>query len=111
MAHAELDTQPDSANLNSLTKMFGNNQVLVDLARAGHAVDPKQMKKWQADVAKVKNSDELEALMTARHRALAHTASPNKAYRGKARVVVYGDERRVIEWTIPLIERANKFIG
>jgi hypothetical protein len=34
------------------------------------------MKKWKADVAKVNASDELEALMTARHRALAHTAGP-----------------------------------
>jgi AbiU2 len=105
------DTQSDSANLNSLAKMFRNNQVLTDLARAGHVVDPKQMKKWQADVAKVKDSDELEALMAARHRALAHTANPNKAYRGKARVAVYGDERRVMEWTIPLVERANAFIS
>jgi AbiU2/Schlafen, AlbA_2 len=106
------DTQPDSANLNSLAKMFGNNQVLANLARAGHAVVPKQMKKWQADVAKVKDSDELQALMDgARHRALAHTASPNKAYKGKARVAMYGDERRVMEWSIPVVERANAFIG
>jgi hypothetical protein len=105
------DTQPDSANLNSLAKMFGNNRVLADLARAGQAVDPKQMKRWQADVAKVKDSDELGALMTARHRALAHTANPNTGYKGRARVAVYGDERRVMEWTIPLVERANAFIG
>jgi hypothetical protein len=105
------DTQSDSANLNSLAKMLANNQVLADLARAGHAVDPKQTKKWHADVARVNDSDELEALMTARNRALAHTASPNKAYRGKARVAMYGDERRVMEWTIPLVERANDLIG
>jgi hypothetical protein len=105
------DTQPDSANLNSLAKMFGNNQVLADFSRGGRTVDPKQMKRWQADIAKVKNSDELKALMRARHRALAHTASPYKRYKGKARGTVYGDERRVMEWTIPLVERANTFIG
>jgi hypothetical protein len=105
------DTQGDSANLNSLAKMFGNNQLLADLARAGPSVDPKQMKKWQADIDRVNDSDEFEALMTARHRALAHTANPNRAYRGKARVAMYGDERRVMEWTIPLVERANDFIG
>jgi hypothetical protein len=102
------DTNPDSANLNSLARMFGNTQVLADLARASNTIDPQQMKKWQADVAKVKNSDELEASMMARHTALAQTASPNKGYKGKARAAVYGDERRVMEWTIPLVERANR---
>jgi AbiU2 len=105
------DTQSDSANLNSLAKMFSNNQVLADIARATHPMDPKQMRKWQADVAKIKDSEELEALMTARHRALAHSASPNKGYKGKARIAVYGDERRVMEWTIPVVERVNAFIG
>jgi hypothetical protein len=105
------DAQTDSANLNSLARMFRNNQVLADLSRARHPVDPKQMKKWQAEVKKVSDSEELQALITARHRALAHTASPNKGYRGKARGAVYGDERQVIEWTIPLVERANVFIG
>jgi hypothetical protein len=105
------DTQSDSANLHSLAKMFSNSQVLADLARAGHPVDSKQIETWQAEVAKVKDSDELQALMTARHRALAHTANPNKGYKGKARVAVYGDERKAIEWTIPIVESANTFIG
>jgi hypothetical protein len=105
------DTRPDSANLNSLAKMLANNQVLADLARAGHPVDPKRLRKWYADVAQVNDSDELGALVAVRHRALAHTASPNKVYKDKARVAVYGDERRVIELTIPLVERANAFIG
>ena len=105
------DTQSDSANLNSLAKMLSKSQVLADLARAGHPVDPRQIEKWQADVAKVRDSEELKALMTARHRALAHTANPNRGYKGKARVAVYGDERRAIEWTIPIVEWANAFIG
>ena len=91
--------------------MFDNNHVLAELYRAGHTIDRKQMKRWQDDIAKVKNSDELEALMRARNRALAHTASPYKRYKGKARGNVYGDERKVMEWTIPLVERANTFIG
>src|SRR5262249_10556007 len=77
----------------------------------GHPVDSRQIETWQAEVAKVKDSDELQALMTARHRALAHTANPNKGYKGKARVAVYGDERKAIEWTIPIVESANTFIG
>ena len=84
------DTQSDSANLNSLANMLSNSQVLADLARAGHPVDPKQIEKWQAEAAKVRDSDEVKALMTARHRALAHTANPNRAYKGKARVAIYG---------------------
>jgi hypothetical protein len=73
------DTQPDSANLNSLAKMFTNNQVLADIARAEHPVDPNQMKKWQADVAMVNTSDELKALMTmlARNCDLRSLASAN----------------------------------
>jgi hypothetical protein len=31
--------------------------------------------------------------------------TPHKAYRGKARAAMYGDERRVMEWTMPLAAR------
>ena len=55
--------------------------------------------------------EELEALRRARHRAIAHTATPNKLYKGKARVAQYGDERKVLECTIPLVEKARAFIG
>jgi hypothetical protein len=91
--------------------MLDSNQVLADLARAGHPVDPRLMKKWQADVSKVKNSDELEALMTARHRALAHTASPNKGYKGKARGRPVWRRAPGHGVDDPLVERANSFIG
>jgi hypothetical protein len=67
------DTQSDSANLGALVSMLKNNQILADLARAGHTIDPDQLNKWRADVAEVKDSEELEAIMTARNRALAHT--------------------------------------
>jgi hypothetical protein len=59
----------------------------------------------------VNKSTELLALKRARHRALAHTATPNEPYTGKARVAQYGDERKVLEKTIPLVERAGLFVG
>jgi hypothetical protein len=70
-----------------------------------------QLNKWLADVDKVNRSNELLALKRARHRALAHTATPNLPYAGQARVAQYGDERKVLEWSIPLVERAGTFVG
>ena len=105
------DKSSDTANLNRLAAEFGNKQVLADLKAAKHEVDPQAMRQWLKAVKDGYNSEELKALQRARHRALAHTASPNKAYAGKARVAKYGDERKVLERTIPLVEQAGAFIG
>jgi hypothetical protein len=105
------DTRADTADLNSLAAEFRDPKVIADLAAAGHVVDPAQLNKWLAEIDVVNKSDELLALKKARHRAIAHTATPNKSYRGKARVAQYGDERKVIERTIPLVEQAGAFIG
>jgi hypothetical protein len=42
---------------------------------------------------------------------LAHSASPDSEYRGTARAEVYGDERKVIEMTIPFVKEINSIIG
>lgn len=105
------DVRTDTANLNSLADKFCNPQVIADLKAIGHLVDPGQLSKWHAEIEAVNKSDELLALKRARHRAIAHTATPNEPYRGKARVAQYGDERKVIERTIPLVEQAGAFIG
>jgi len=63
------------------------------------------------EVGAASKSDELLALRKSRHRALAHTATPNEPYKGKARQSEYGDERRLIEKTILIVEQAGAFIG
>jgi AbiU2 len=105
------DTRRDTADLNSVAADFRDPQVIADLKAIGHTVDPAQLDKWHAEIDAVNKSDELLALKRARHRAIAHTATPNEPYRGKARIAQYGDERKVIERTIPLVEQAGAFIG
>jgi hypothetical protein len=105
------DTRTDTADLNSLADEFRDPQVIADLEAIGHAVDPKQLNKWHAEINAVNKSSELLALKRARHRAIAHTATPNEPYRGKARVTQFGDERKIIERIIPLVEQAGAFIG
>jgi hypothetical protein len=105
------DTRRDTADLNSVAADFRDAQVIADLAAAGHVIDPHDLNKWLTEIDAVNQSTELLALKRARHRAIAHTASPNTAYQGPARVAQYGDERRIIERTIPLVEQAGAFIG
>jgi hypothetical protein len=105
------DTRRDTADLNSLADAFGDATVIVDLAAAGLAIDPRQLNKWLSEIDAVNKSDELAALKRARHRGIAHRATPNVQYQGAARVAQYGDERIIIEKTIPLVEQAGAFIG
>lgn len=105
------DKDKDTANLNRLAADFRDKKVLADLKAAKHEVDPTAMRKWLAIVEAGNKSAELEALRRARHRAIAHTATPNKPYKGRARVAEYGDERKMLERTIPLVEQAGAFIG
>jgi hypothetical protein len=105
------DTRRDTADLNSLADIFGDATVIADLAAAGHTVDPGQLSKWLSEIDAVNKSHELAALKRARHRAIAHRATPNEPYKGAARIAQYGDERTIIEKTIPLVEQAGAFIG
>ena len=105
------DTRRDTADLNSLADAFADLVVIADLAAAGHTIDPGQTSKWLAEIEAVNKSDELAALKRARHRGIAHRATPNEPYKGAARVAHYGDERVIIEKTIPLVEQAGAFIG
>ena len=85
------DTRKDTANLNRLADEFRDTQVLADLHSAGRSVDTNALDKWLAEIDAGSKSDELSALKRARHRALAHTATPNGPYTGNARVAVYGE--------------------
>lgn len=102
------DKGRDTANLNYLARMFRKPAVV---AANGHKINSRHLTAWLAKVEKVQSTDEFDALMTARHHALAHTARPGVPYKGKARAVAYGDERKILEWTIPIVEQAGKFVG
>lgn len=105
------DRRPDTANLNKLASEFRSKAVRADLERTGHIADPDALNRWCAGVANGSKSEELSALKRARDRALAHTATPNQPYKGRARVAQYGAERKVLELTTPLVEQAAQFIG
>jgi hypothetical protein len=105
------DTRRDTADLNSLADAFGDATVIADLAAAGHTIDPGQLSTWLSKIDAVNKSDDLAALKRARHRGIAHRATPNTQYQGAARIAQYGDERIIIEKTIPLVEQAGAFIG
>jgi hypothetical protein len=105
------DTRRDTADLNSLADAFSDTTVIGDLAAAGHTVDPARLSTWLSEIDAINKSDELAALKRARHRGIAHRATPNEPYRGAARIAQYGDERIIIEKTIPLVEQAGAFIG
>jgi len=105
------DKPADTANLNGLARKFRDTKVIADLAAVGHVIERRQLRKWLSEINAVNDSAELSALRRARHRALAHTPTPNKPYQGKAPVLRYGDERKIMERTMPLVEQAGAFIG
>jgi AbiU2 len=105
------DTRDDTADINTVARAFRDPDMLAKLRADGHAMDAKELKAWLKAVGAVNNSMEFRALKRARHRALAHTATPNVPYDGSARVAQYGDERVVLEKTITLVEKAGEFIN
>jgi hypothetical protein len=105
------DTRDDTADINGIAFAFRDPVALAKLNHDGHATDAKAVKAWFKKVGAVRNSAEYRALLRARHRALAHTATPNEPYTGTARVAQYGDERKVLERTIELVEEAGAFLN
>ena len=90
----------DTADLSAVAMAFRDPAVIADLASTGHVVDAVELSKWFADYDAVKNSKELLGVKTARHSAIAHTASPNPTrirHNRKAEQMVYGYERQVIQ--------------
>jgi hypothetical protein len=107
------DTRSDTADLNSVAHAFRNAKVIGDLAASGHTIDPGQLSNWLSDIGAVNRSGELLALKKLRHKGIAHRETPNLRHQpaGQVRGAVYGDERIIIEKTIPLVEQASAFIG
>lgn len=69
---------------------------------------------WQVDVKKIEKSVELEALRGFRNVGLAHRADPNAPdprSKSNTRRVLNGDERRVFEATITIVNNLNDLIG
>jgi len=99
------DSRRDTASLNCIARQLrkkGSSLFQSVLATAREA--------WLKEMGRVGRSTEMQALRRARDRALAHTATPNVGYRGKASILKYGDERIVMEWTIALVEELNEFV-
>lgn len=59
----------------------------------------------------LRRSPEFRALLRLRNEVIAHTADQSTRYHGQARGALYGDERFVVESTIPLIEELNALLG
>lgn len=105
------DNRTDTADLNSLAGAFGEANVIAGLVASGQAIDPGQLRTWLSEVDAVNKSDELAALKILRHKSIAHRESPNVQRPRAVRGAVYGDERIVIEKTVPLVEKLGAFIG
>lgn len=103
------DGKKGTANLSRLANKIRRSAA--ELARAGHTIDQQRLDKWLSAIEAGNKSSELLALRRVRNRALAHRADPNEEYNGKARPAVFGDERKVLETTIPLVIEAGRFIG
>jgi hypothetical protein len=88
------DTRKGTANLGGLAKKLRRSTVIADLTKAGHKIDQQQLLKWLHDIDIGDRSHELLALRRVRHRALAHRADPNEAYKGKARNAVLATSAR-----------------
>jgi hypothetical protein len=105
------DRRRDVASLWSLETLLKRPGLQQELAKFDRAFDDRQLAVWSAGLASAEESEELRALKAARDLYLAHSTAPDRPYQGDAREAVYGDERAVIEMTIPLVEAANALVG
>lgn len=113
------DKRSDVASLHTIKTLLRKNgyqkeraQVVKSLGcEAQFSFDNKRFEAWAAKIDCGSHAESLTAIKATRDNWLAHSTSPDKEYRGTARAEVYGDERNVIELTIPLVEEANELIG
>jgi hypothetical protein len=105
------DPTKNTSNINWLVREICKPHLLNSYSQLQQDAIKKCHPRWQLTIQKTNNSARLKALKRARDRALAHSATPNQPYLGKARVAKYGDERGLIEITSALIEEINAAIG
>jgi hypothetical protein len=105
------DNDRKVASIWSLKRKLESSGLITELAKRDAGIDTARIAAWSKAVVAVGESDELRAVQATRNLWLAHTAAPDRLYQGNARQEVYGDERKVIESTVPLVEEANALIG
>lgn len=69
---------------------------------------------WQANVEKIEKSEELKVLRGFRNVGLAHKCDPNAPdprSKSNTRRMQYGDARRVLDATLPIVNELNDLIG
>lgn len=93
----------------------GINKVVTGLHKAPALVrDNTAYLQWLKDVEEVEQSEEFQALRGFRHNGLSHRCDPNlpdpRSLSGVRRVL-YGDERKILEKTILIVNQVNQLIG
>jgi hypothetical protein len=71
---------------------------------------------WLAEVEKLQECEPLVALRGYRNVGLSHTSDPNlpdprSLAKPRGRRVVHGDERKVLEATMPIVRKLNRLLG
>jgi hypothetical protein len=105
------DERGDVASIPQAAKRLRRSSFVSAIEAAGHTVDRSLLQSWIGAIKSYIGSIELDALKSLRDRDIAHTSDPNRVYLGKARRLVYGDERKVLEMTIPLVGDLNRLVG
>jgi hypothetical protein len=113
------DKRRDVASLYTietlLTKSEYQNERATIVKHLGHearfSFDKRRFADWVKKIDIASRDESLAAIKATRDNWLAHSASPDSEYRGTARAEVYGDERKVIEMTIPFVKEINSIIG
>lgn len=81
--------------------------------KRGAVSDQGALLAWLTDVEAFEKSEELKALREFRNVSLAHRADPNRPdarIKRQARHVVHGDERKVLDATVGLVDRLNVLV-
>jgi hypothetical protein len=105
------DKRRDVASLWTMKRRLENPRLIDEINDGPKKIDAAQVAMWSRKVEQAGKSEEVEAIKASRDFWLAHTKAPDHPYSGAARAEVYGDERRVLEMTEPLVIEANALIG
>jgi hypothetical protein len=102
------DKRKDAAHLPNLAARLKKNRKL--------ACDEAGLAEWLAKVGSLQDWEPLETLRGFRNVGLSHTADPNlpdprSLKRPRGRRVVHGDERKVLEATIDVMQKLDRLLG
>jgi len=113
------DTRSGVDSIPSIKKLLRKDDYKLEHAKLAEKVgndnkyvlERPRYDKLLDDIHIASQSDSLSAITLTRNNWLAHSASRDRQFQENARAEVYGDERKVIELTIPLVESINYFVG